>query len=103
MTLSRRALSIILPVVLLASVAIAMSIYWIERGSIEKYERTRLSRQMERLRLLFDEDLDFTRNLVFLMQTGDAVRSFAREGDDAFRTTAIGVKVQDGIEFFSGH
>ena len=44
----------------------------------------------------FEEDLEFTRNLVFLLRTGDAVRAFVREKDEGLRATAIGVKVQDG-------
>jgi len=103
MTLSKRALIIILPVILLSNILIALSIYWIEHRNIEQAEIVRLSHQMDRLKSLFDEEIDFTRNLAFLMQTGDATRAFVRETDENFRTTAIGVKVQDGIEFFSGH
>ncbi|MFC3073501.1 putative bifunctional diguanylate cyclase/phosphodiesterase [Shinella pollutisoli] len=101
MTLSRRAFRVILPVVILGNILVALTIYWIERDNIEQAEIAQLSRQMERLKTLFDEDVEFTRNLVFLLRVGDAVRSFVREADDSFRATAIGVKVQDGIEFFS--
>lgn len=101
MTLSRRALIVILPVILISNVLLALSVYWIERRSIEQAEIARLSRQMERLEVLFDRDRDFTRNLVFLMQAGDAIRAFVQEADQSFRATAIGVSVQDGIEFFS--
>lgn len=101
MTLSRRALLIILPVILLSNILVALSVYWIERQNIEQAETARLSNQIERLKQLFDRDLEFTRNLVFLMQRGDAIRSFVRETDEDFRATAIGVKVQDGVEFFS--
>jgi diguanylate cyclase (GGDEF)-like protein len=103
MKLSKRALTIILPVILLGNIFIALSVYWIERKSMEQAEISRLSRQMERLESLFNRDLDFTRYLVFLMQTGDVIRSFVRETDESFRTTAIGAKVQDGIEFFSNN
>ncbi|MCX8995985.1 EAL domain-containing protein [Rhizobiaceae bacterium BDR2-2] len=103
MTLGRRASAIILPVVLLSNILIAVSVYWLERDSIERGETARLSRQMERLQSLFDQDLDFARNLVFMMQTGDAVRAFMREADESFRTTALGVRVQEGIEFFSSN
>lgn len=101
MTLSRRALLIILPVILLSNVLIALSVYWIEHQNIKQAEIARLSHQMGRLKQLFDRDLEFARNLLFLMQRGDAIRSFVREADQDFRTTALGVKVQDGIEFFS--
>jgi diguanylate cyclase (GGDEF)-like protein len=103
MTLSKRALTIILPVILLSNILIALAVYWIQRSNIEHAEIARLSRQVDRLKSLFDKEIDFTRNLVFLMQTGDATRSFVRETDENFRTTAIGVKVQDGIEFFSNN
>lgn len=101
MTLGRRAFRVILPVVILSNILIAMAIYWIERTSIEQAEISRLTRDMERLKGLFDWELEFTRNLVFLLRTGDAVATFVREDDEALRATALGVKVTDGIEFFS--
>lgn len=101
MTLGRRAFRVILPVVILSNILIATSVYWIERNSIEQAETARLTRDMERLRATFEGELDFTRNLVFLLRTGDAVGSFVREADESLRATALGVKVQDGIEFFS--
>lgn len=101
MTLGRRASRVILPVVILSNILIAMAIYWIERTSVEQAEISRLTRDMERLKGLFDWELEFTRNLVFLLRTGDAVGSFVREKDEALRATALGVKVTDGIEFFS--
>lgn len=101
MTLASRAFRVILPVVILSNILIALSIYLIERNSIEQAEMARLTRQMERLKASFEDELEFTRNLVFLLRTGDAVRTFVREKDESLRATAIGVKVQDGIEFFS--
>jgi diguanylate cyclase (GGDEF)-like protein len=86
---------------LLSNILVALSVYWIEHDNIKQAEIARLSHQMGRLKQLFDRDLEFTRNLLFLVERGDAIRSFVRETDEDFRTTALGAKIQDGIEFFS--
>lgn len=102
MTLSKRALIVVFPVVLLSNLLVAFSVYLIQRASIVELETTRLSHQMSGLEASFKAELHFNRDMVFSIRNGSAVRSFVREGDPAMRATGLGVRIQDSLQFFAG-
>ncbi|KQT53292.1 hypothetical protein ASG43_18930 [Aureimonas sp. Leaf454] len=102
MTLARRALYVILPVVLVSNLLVACAVYWLQASMIEDSERTRFTTRMERLADAFVDEVEFTRNLVFSMLAGETVQDFVREENPEFQVTGLGVKVQDGIRFLSG-
>lgn len=102
MTLARRALFVILPVVLASNLLVAFAVYLLQRGMIEDSEATRFATRMERLADAFVGEVEFTRNLVFSMLAGETMRDFVREENPEFQVTGLGVRVQDGIKFLSG-
>ncbi|KAB0678528.1 GGDEF domain-containing protein [Aureimonas leprariae] len=102
MTLGRRALLVIFPVVLLSNLAVGLGVYSTQKRLIEDSEATRFETRMDSLATAFGSELEFTRNLVFAMISGGAARSYLREPNAEFQIAGIGVKLQDGIAFFSG-
>ena len=101
MTLGKRALSLIFPVVLAGYVLAACLIYYVQSSSILGLERARLWQQMGLLTALFQNEVTQNRSLVYSLVEGGAVRLFVNEPDASYRNTALGVRLQQSITSLS--
>ena len=101
MTLGKRALSLIFPVVLAGYVLAASLIYYVQGSSILALERARLWQQMGLLTALFQNEVTQNRSFIYSLVEGGAVRLFVNEPDAAYRNTALGVRLQQSITSLS--
>ncbi|QRI64574.1 GGDEF and EAL domain-containing protein [Shinella sp. PSBB067] len=101
MTLGKRALSLIFPVVLAGYVLAASLIYFVQGSSILGLERARLWQQMGLLTALFQNEVTQNRSLIYSLVAGDTVRLFVDEPDAGYRSTALGVRLQQSITSLS--
>ena len=97
MTLGKRALSLIFPVVLAGYVLAAALIYYVQGSSILALERARLWQQMGLLTAVFQNEVTQNRSFIYSLVEGGAVRLFVNEPDAAYRNTALGVRLQQSI------
>ncbi|MDR4307075.1 EAL domain-containing protein [Chelatococcus sambhunathii] len=102
MTLGRRALLLIFPVVLAGYAIAAGLVYVTQRDSQLRLEQARLDQQLDHLRVLFENDDAVDRNFLHAITGGGALRSFLQETDDSFRSHALGVRLQQAIESVAG-
>ena len=101
MTLGKRALSLIFPVVLAGYVLAASLIYYVQSSSILGLERARLWQQMGLLTAVFQNEATQNRSFIYSLVEGGAVRLFVNEPDVAYRATALGVRLQQSITSLS--
>ncbi|MGD9477148.1 putative bifunctional diguanylate cyclase/phosphodiesterase [Shinella sp. G-2] len=101
MTLGKRALALIFPVVLAGYVLAASLIYYVQSSSITGLERARLWQQMGLLTALFQNEVTQNRSLIYSLVEGDAVRLFVNEADASYRNTALGVRLQQSLTSLS--
>ncbi|MFC6444417.1 putative bifunctional diguanylate cyclase/phosphodiesterase [Shinella zoogloeoides] len=101
MTLGKRALSLIFPVVLAGYVLAASLIYYVQSASIIGLERARLWQQMGLLTAVFQNEATQNRSFIYSLVEGGAVRLFVNEPDAAYRNTALGVRLQQSITSLS--
>ena len=101
MTLGKRALSLIFPVVLVGYVLAASLIYYVQSASILGLERARLWQQMGLLTAVFQNDVMQNRSFIYSLVEGGVVRLFVNEPDAAYRSTALGVRLQQSITSLS--
>ena len=101
MTLGKRALALIFPVVLSGYVLAASLIYFVQSSSILGLERARLWQQMGLLTAVFQNDVMQNRSFIYSLVEGGAVRLFVSEPDPAYRSTALGVRLQQSITSLS--
>ena len=101
MTLGKRALSLIFPVVLAGYVLAASLIYYVQSASILGLERARLWQQMGLLTAVFQNEVTQNRSFIYSLIEGGAVRLFVNEPDVAYRATALGVRLQQSITSLS--
>jgi diguanylate cyclase (GGDEF)-like protein len=96
-TLGKRALSLIFPVVLAGYVLAGALIYYVQGSSILALERARLWQQMGLLTAIFQNEVTQNRSFIYSLVEGGAVRLFVNEPDAAYRNTALGVRLQQSI------
>ncbi|GMB81687.1 GGDEF domain-containing phosphodiesterase [Shinella zoogloeoides] len=101
MTLGKRALALIFPVVLSGYVLAASLIYYVQGSAILGLERARLWQQMGLLTALFQNEVTQNRSLIYSLVAGDTVRLFVNEPDAGYRSTALGVRLQQSITSLS--
>lgn len=101
MTLGKRALSLIFPVVLAGYVLAASLIYYVQGASILGLERARLWQQMGLLTAVFQNEVTQNRSFIYSLVEGGAIRLFVNEQDPAYRSTALGVRLQQSITSLS--
>ncbi len=101
MTLGKRALSLIFPVILAGYVLAASLIYYVQSASVIGLERARLWQQMGLLTAIFQNEVTQNRSLIYSLVEGGAVRLFVNEPDAAYRSNALGVRLQQSITSLS--
>lgn len=101
MTLGKRALALIFPVILAGYVLAAALIYYVQSSSILGLERARLWQQMGLLTAVFQNEVTQNRSLIYSLVEGNAVRLFVNEPDASYRSNALGVRLQQSITSLS--
>jgi len=99
MTLNRRALLLIFPVVLVASILAAAMVYRTQSSSILRLEQARLSQQISRLQAAFQKDVTFDKTFLYAILGGSAARLFIEEKDASYRGDALGTRLQESIKY----
>ena len=97
MTLDKRALALIFPVILAGYVLAAALIYFVQSTSVLGLERARLWQQMGLLNALFQNEVTQNRSLINSLVEGNAVRLFVNEPNASYRSNALGVRLQQSI------
>ncbi|MXN53906.1 EAL domain-containing protein [Shinella sp. AETb1-6] len=101
MTLGKRALALIFPVVLAGYVLAASLIYYVQSSSIAGLERARLWQQIGMLTAVFQNDVMQNRSFLYSLVEGGAVRLFVNEPNADYRRMALGVRLQQSITSLS--
>lgn len=101
MTLDKRVLALIFPVILSGYVLAASLIYFVQSSSILGLERARLWQQMGLLTAVFQNEVAQNRSLIYSLVEGNAVRLFVNEPDASYRSNALGARLQQAITSLS--
>lgn len=97
MTLSRRALLLIFPVVLASYAVAAGAVYVAQRDGLLRLEQARLHQQLDHLDVLFENDKTVNRSFIHAIISGGSLRLFLQETDDAYRSGVLGVRLEQTI------
>ncbi|KQT85885.1 bifunctional diguanylate cyclase/phosphodiesterase [Aurantimonas sp. Leaf443] len=101
MKLTSRALLLIFPVVLTSYALAAMTIYMVQRDSVQRLEETRLRQQLSHLSLLYSNDETINRGLLELLVSSSTLRVFVQEADTGFRSNALSSRLEETIRQLS--
>lgn len=101
MTLNRRALVAIFPVVLLGYILAAGVTYRNHRNSLISLDRARLAEQLYELQSAFTRYKAFNLGLLNVMRNSNALLLFMHNDGDAYRSEALGIGLQDSVHSMS--
>lgn len=97
MTLGRRALLVIFPVILIIQLLAATTAYLTQRGSLLRLEQARLGQQMMTLKSAYTDYQAFNRSVLYSIADSEALALFLRESNKAYRNEALGLRIQQSI------
>jgi diguanylate cyclase (GGDEF)-like protein len=100
-TLSKRALFLIFPVVLLGYLLAALSVYIAQERSIHALEKAKLSQRLEHTAAVFQNEIQRSKSFLNALLNGNVLRHFVAETDERYRITALGVRLQESIKSLS--
>lgn len=95
MTLSRRALVVIFPVVLLSYTLAASAVYIAQNSAILRLEQSRLQQQVANLGVILRADVAVNRGLIATFLSGNALRRFLKETDANYRASGLEVQLRE--------
>lgn len=98
MTLGRRALLLIFPVVLASYVLVALTVYIAQSSALMRLEQARLSQQVNTLQSLFHSQLTFNHGYIHSLLRDNAIRQFLSESNPGYRSNALGARLQESIQ-----
>ncbi len=101
MTLIRRTGLVIFPVVLLGYAVAAILVYFAESRAVRGLEEAKLAQQLDHLSALFDGELNQSRTFLYGLADGSALRLFLEEQNESYRSTALGVRLQQAVKSLS--
>lgn len=97
MTLSKRALLLIFPVVLLGYAIAALTVFMTQRTAILQLEQAKLQSQLANLGVVFHSDVAVSQGLLTSLVSGDVLRTFLLESDKVYRDKVLGLRLREGI------
>lgn len=97
MTLSRRALLLVFPVVLLGYAIAALTVFVTQRTAILRLEEAKLESQLANLGVLFHSDVAVSQALLGSLVSGDALGAMLVEPDDGYRQKVLRLRLREGI------
>ena len=101
MTLNKRALTAIFPVILLGYALTAAIAYQSHRASLIGLDRAKLTQQVYELQSSFATYTSFNAGLLNVIHTSSALLLFIHETDDVYRSEALGVSLQESVHALS--
>lgn len=97
MTLGKRTLFLIFPVLLAGYILAGISLYVAQSRAILDLERARLWQQLNHLQALFQSEVTESKSLLFSLIGSNTIRLFVNETDQEYRSAAVGARLQEGI------
>ncbi|KQR77458.1 putative bifunctional diguanylate cyclase/phosphodiesterase [Rhizobium sp. Leaf341] len=101
MTLGKRAVYLIFPIVLAGYLLAASLVYVVESKALLSLEKARISQQLDHAEALFRTDANQSRSFLYSLLEGNAVRLFVSEPDDSYRNNALSLRIQASIRSLS--
>jgi diguanylate cyclase (GGDEF)-like protein len=101
MTLGKRALLVIFPVILIIQLLAATTAYLTQRNSLLGLEQARLAQQLLALKSAFLDYEAFNRSVLYSIIDSEALLQFLRESDTAYRNETLGLRIQQSIRSLS--
>jgi len=89
MNLSKRAALLIFPVIAAGYSLAALQVYSTQSHSITRLEQTRLDNRLIELKSSFDSYQSFVDGFILNVSTGDKLRIFLQQSDDAYRMISL--------------
>lgn len=97
MTLGKRAVFLIFPIVLAGYLLAASLVYLVESRALLSLERARIFQQLDHAEALFRADANQSRSFLYSLLEGNAVRLFISEPDASYRNNALSLRIQESI------
>lgn len=101
MTLGKRALLVIFPVILIIQLVASTTAYLTQRASLLGLEQARLEQQLLALKSAYLDYEAFNRSVLSTLMDSEALRAFLRETDTEFRNDTLGLRIQQSIRSLS--
>ncbi len=101
MTLGKRALLVIFPVILIIQLVASTTAYLTQRASLLGLEQARLEQQLSALKSAYLDYEAFNRSVLYSIIDSEALLHFLRESDTAFRNDTLGLRLQQSIRSLS--
>ncbi|AHL73833.1 c-di-GMP phosphodiesterase [Stutzerimonas stutzeri] len=101
MTLGKRALLVIFPVILIIQLLAATAAYLTQRSSLLGLEKARLAQQLSALKSAYLDYEAFNRSVLYSIIDSEALQLFLRESDTAYRNETLGLRIQQSIRSLS--
>jgi len=101
MTLGKRALLVIFPVILIIQLLASTTAYLTQRASLLGLEQARLEQQLLALKSAYLDYEAFNRSVLSTLMDSEALRAFLRETDTEFRNDTLGLRIQQSIRSLS--
>jgi diguanylate cyclase (GGDEF)-like protein len=101
MTLGRRALLVIFPVILIVQLLAATTAYVTQRASLLGLEQARLEQELSALKSAYLDYESFNRSVLYSIIDSDALLLFLRESNTAYRNETLGLRIQQSIRSLS--
>ena len=101
MTLGKRALLVIFPVILIIQLLAATAAYLTQRASLLGLEQARLAQQLSALKSAYLDYEAFNRSVLYSIIDSEALLLFLRESDIAYRDETLGLRIQQSIRSLS--
>jgi len=101
MTLGKRALLVIFPVILIIQLVASTTAYLTQRASLLGLEQARLEQQLLALKSAYLDYEAFNRSVLSTLMDSEALRAFLRETNTEFRNDTLGLRIQQSIRSLS--
>ncbi len=101
MTLGKRALLVIFPVILIIQLLAATTAYLTQRASLLGLEQARLAQQLSALKSAYLDYKAFSRSVLYSIIDSEALLAFMRESNAAYRNEILSLRIQQSIRSLS--
>lgn len=101
MTLGKRTLLVIFPVILIIQLLAATTAYLTQRASLLGLEQARLGQQLLALKSAYLDYEAFNRSVLHSIANSEALLLFLRESNTAYRNETLGLRIQQSIRSLS--
>ena len=101
MTLGKRTLLVIFPVILIIQLLAATAAYMTQRNALLGLEQARLAQQLSALRSAYLDYEAFNRSVLYSIIDSEALAQFLHEANKGYRNDTLGLRVQQSIRLLS--